>query len=107
MTDEDGYYEPVYRDGRLYVMADRCDSCIFRPGNPMRLAPGRVRGMVTDCRAEGVIIPCHQTTYGQAEAGPAICRGFYDSHGGAIPLLRLARLMDIITEQSTTTKEQQ
>jgi hypothetical protein len=54
-----------------------CDTCIFRPGNLMRLSRGRVAQMVRDAtRAEGCII-CHDTSYG---AEPAVCRGFFDLH---------------------------
>ena len=32
------------------LCARRCDTCVFRPGNLIHLAPGRLRGMVEDWR---------------------------------------------------------
>ena len=65
------------------LLQEKCSTCIFRPGNLMHLRPGRVRGMVDEALAAGLFITCHKTLpYGEhPEAGPAICRGFYDAHG--------------------------
>lgn len=89
----------------LRVRADKCDTCIFRPGNLMSLSPGRVSGMVQRCLAEDAVIPCHEYlhlphgdwTFGD-EARGAVCRGFLDQHGDAILAVRLARLMSIVEE---------
>lgn len=61
----------------------RCDTCIFNPGNPMMLRPGRVRQMVNDSLAGGGFITCHDTLpWGPVPgAKPAICRGFFDAYG--------------------------
>lgn len=74
---------------RVHVLAEMCATCVFRPGNLMRLAPGRLRGMVRDSVAAGSAITCHSTLYGQAEQ-EAVCRGFYDRHAGEVPALRAA-----------------
>lgn len=72
------------------VLSDRCSSCIFRAGNPMRLRAGRVREMVRESLKGGGFITCHSTLpYGQyPDFGEAICRGFYDSHGPNSQVIR-------------------
>ncbi len=62
------------------MLAERCETCIFRPGNRMHLEPGRVKAMVQQCERREGVIPCHMTIWGQGQ--PAICRGFYDSRTG-------------------------
>lgn len=79
--------KPPYREGKVHVLADLCDTCIFRPGNLMDLARGRVAGMVRDAKANESAITCHSTV-GGAEA---VCRGFYDLHATA-PLQIAERL---------------
>ena len=69
----------VYRNGKVHVMKHMCASCIFRPGNLMRLEDGRVNQMVKDATKAQSCIPCHQTTFGQAK-GNAVCRGFFEQH---------------------------
>lgn len=69
----------AYRDGKIHVCDTMCDTCVFRPGNLMRLEPGRLAGMVRDAtRADSAII-CHSTLY-QHEVRNAVCRGFYDRY---------------------------
>lgn len=82
--------EGPYRDGRIHVCNTMCKTCIFRPGNLMRLEPGRVEQMVADATREESCIPCHNTLDGQQ----AICRGFYDRHA-TVPV-RLAQLMGLL-----------
>lgn len=66
-----------------------CDTCIFRPGNPMHLRPGRVRQMVRDSLAQGGFITCHKTlSYGGYKAAAAVCRGFFDRFGTRSNVLR-------------------
>lgn len=85
----------VYRDGLVHVQADRCPTCIFRPGNLMHLDPGRVRGMVEECLADDAgNIPCHDTLGGPE----AICRGFWDGYADRQAVLRLAVAMGIVKE---------
>ena len=80
----------AYRDGRVHVCADLCPTCVFRPGNLMRLEPGRLAGMVRDAVANDSAIICHSTLYGEKEHH-AVCRGFFDRHATA-PLQIAARL---------------
>lgn len=66
---------------RPRLFADRCTDCVFRPGNLMRLAPGRFAELVADNRATGSLLICHQTTHGQApELGEVMCRGYFDAY---------------------------
>lgn len=87
----------VFNNGKVYVMADKCNTCIFRPGNLMTLQPGRVKNMVDSCLEKGGSIPCHKTIHGQREQ-QAVCRGFFDSYKDRVLGLRLAEEMDIIEE---------
>jgi hypothetical protein len=63
------------------VRAEMCETCIFRPGDVMRLAPGRVEEMVRSVRMSGSYIPCHETMHMRRRGltKPA-CRGLYDLH---------------------------
>lgn len=65
---------------RTRLLARKCATCIFRPGNPMHLHPGRLRDLVADA-GDGFII-CHSTLPGMAPNGvkPAVCRGFADRY---------------------------
>lgn len=81
-----------FRDGKLWVLDDKCSDCIFRPGNLMHLDPGVRDDMVATCIQQQSPIPCHQTL-----AGPrSVCRGFYDVHREDILPLRLAAIMGIV-----------
>jgi len=61
----------------LRVCSQLCATCVFRPGNLMRLRRGRLRGMIDGAIAADSFIPCHKTLDGER----AVCRGFYDAHG--------------------------
>lgn len=79
-------------DLRPAVFAEMCETCIFRPGNPMRLRPGRLQQVVRDNLRTGTLLICHTTTYGQA-AEEVVCRGFYDRFGDRTNVKRvMARL---------------
>src|SRR5476651_2454024 len=66
----------VFRDGKVYVCARMCDTCIFRPGNLMNLEEDRVEQMVAQATRAESCIPCHQTLSGKQ----AVCRGFFERH---------------------------
>ena len=59
--------------GTVRICADLCTTCIYRPGNLMDLAPGRVKEMTDGAIAQEGHIVCHKTL-GTPE--PAICAGF-------------------------------
>lgn len=88
---------PPYHDGKVHVLSERCASCVFRPGNLMRLEPGRVAGMVEKAVRDQSGIVCHETIYGQAEQ-EAVCRGFYDAHGRRVIGLEIAPRLGILVE---------
>jgi hypothetical protein len=87
----------VYRDGKVHVQARKCSTCIYRPGNLMRLEEGRVASMQSDAVAGEGVIPCHQTIASYTgEAGEeSVCRGFFDvaKHRG---LLAVAERMGVV-----------
>jgi len=72
--------DPVLRKTRL--LSRQCGTCIFRPGDPMHLAPGRLRDLVTQARGAAGYIICHSTlpAYAGNGAQPAVCRGFADRY---------------------------
>lgn len=102
-TVVDGQPE-VFSDGKVHVLARECQTCVFRQGNLMRLTAGRVAGMVKAAIRDDSVITCHSTLYREGQQ-KAACRGFVDRHGDKVFTLRLARVMDIITEIDPPTKE--
>ncbi|WP_431895527.1 HAD domain-containing protein [Micromonospora haikouensis] len=72
--------DPVRRKSRL--LSRQCATCIFRPGNPMHLAEGRLRDLVAEARQNESFVVCHDTLPYHRDAGvkPAICRGFADRY---------------------------
>ena len=77
----------VYRDGHLHVNARQCETCIFRPGNLMKLRAGTVEQLVKQALQAECCIPCHDTLGPEA----AICRGFWNRHRRDVLVLRLAQ----------------
>lgn len=92
--------KPVYSEGKVHVMADKCATCIFRPGNLMSLKPGRVKTMVDEATANQSVITCHKTIHGQREQ-EAVCRGYYDAQVDKVLPLVLAHSMNMIVEVET------
>lgn len=93
-----------FRDGELHVLSEKCSTCIFRPGNPMQLKPGRLKGITEDALAEDSFIVCHQTLdshiYGTE---PAVCRGFGENY--STNSLRIAERLGIVTFDDPPKKE--
>ena len=83
----------VYVDGRVFVRRTQCATCIFRPGNLMELAAGRVESMVAGAGDWGCI-PCHHHLYQDADVEP-VCRGFFTYHRNTV--LQIAERLDVIT----------
>ena len=69
----------TFVNGKVYIRKRRCDTCIFRPGNLMRLEEGRRDQMVADAVRDESCIPCHDHLYQDEDVEP-VCRGFYDAH---------------------------
>ena len=86
----------TYVNGKVHVRKDRCKTCIYRPGNLMRLEDGRKEQMERDADADGGCIPCHSHIH-RGEAVEPVCRGYFD-HGvrGANLSMVLAEVMDVI-----------
>lgn len=62
-----------------FVREETCATCIFRPGNLMRLRKGRVREMVRDCLREQTHVVCHDTLDRPPHLQQA-CKGFADRY---------------------------
>lgn len=78
---------------------EMCGTCVFRPGNPMFLDPGRLKTLIDEALAADRFIICHATLPYATEdpaVRPAVCRGFYDRYGTLA--LRLIALMFGFTE---------
>lgn len=81
-----------YRDGKVHVQASMCFTCIYRPGNLMRLQPGRVKSMSDDALRDGSAITCHATLE-HTNVPAAVCRGFFDANAErSVPLTMAARI---------------
>lgn len=98
--EDNGPYAEVAdpASGTVRLCTRRCDTCIFHPGNPMHLRPGRATDMVTQVRETEEHVVCHKTL---GTDSPAICRGFAvspDPEPGPQPALRLARALDTVKE---------
>lgn len=88
----------AYRDDKIHVCRQMCDTCIFHPDNRMLLEPGRIKALVEGAlKAQSAII-CHETL----EGDHAICRGFYDRH--ETTTLQIARRLGVIREVDIRTK---
>jgi hypothetical protein len=84
--------ESCFKDGGLpRVLSEQCATCIYRPGNPMKLKEGRLQSLTADAVADGQGVICHDTlSYGPfPDYGGAICRGFYDSYGHLNNFIRI------------------
>lgn len=81
-----------WRGGKLWVLTRKCATCIFRPGNLMQLAPGRVDEMVAGCKQTNSVIPCHSTLDGPR----SICRGLFDAHYRDIGILQIADRLGVL-----------
>jgi hypothetical protein len=77
------------------LLSERCATCVFRPGNRMRLAPGRLAQLVEHHRATGSLLICHDTlSYGtHPEFGEAMCRGYFDAYADPS---RVAQIMTVV-----------
>lgn len=75
-------------NGHIQVMASRCETCIFEPGNKLNLSKGVVANMIRRAKRERGAIQCHSTFGGDVGA---VCRGFYELHATA-PLQIAARV---------------
>lgn len=92
--DDDWQLPPLDAEGHLRIMAEKCSTCIFRPGDKMNLRRGRVAEMLADIRMRDSYITCHQTL-GTGEPG-AICKGGSEAHMSQLE--RIARRLGGVVE---------
>lgn len=100
MTDRDGV-SCYGTDGRPRLLSAQCGTCILRPGNLMRLRPGRLAELMSEALREGCQgMICHDTLPGLAPEGylPAMCRGFYDAYGTRSNFVRVIGRIGGFTE---------
>lgn len=83
-----------YRNGHVHVLAEQCETCVFRPGNLMSLSRERMRELIDDNVEADTALTCHSTLYRDDDVEPAVCRGFYDRYP-TVPL-RLAIALDVV-----------
>lgn len=86
-------------EGNMRVQRQRCDTCIYWDDNRMHLEPGRRQQMEAAADKDDTWITCHQTLpYGQYDAPPAVCHGYW-IHGKWISFrLRLALMFGKVAE---------
>jgi hypothetical protein len=86
--------------GLSRLLAERCSTCILRPGDRMHLGPGRTAAFIRQVLSQGTYVVCHQTlSYGDhPDHGPAICRGFFDAYASRSSALLLLRAFRRLTE---------
>jgi len=93
----------IYRDGKVHVLAEMCETCIFKP-HTRPVAGARVAEMVRATKDDpAATVPCHHTLYGMAEHN-AICRGWWDRFAQDDWVLSAAEAMGII-EYDTLPKD--
>ena len=92
----------AYRGGRIHVLRERCPTCVFRPGNLMHFADGRLADLIETNRAADSALTCHATLYTDHNA---ICRGFYDMEPKTTPLQLADRLGMIVFDDYPTQED--
>jgi len=94
----------VYRDGKVHVLAEECQTCIFRP-HERPVSGARVAEMVRATTSEeGGNVVCHSTLYRSDDVQHAVCRGWYDRLSDRDPVFRLAKIMGVIVEDPVPPK---
>lgn len=83
------------RDNGVWIMKEKCETCIFRPGNLMDLTAGTVADMKRSADDKGTCIICHEHMTGPTSA---VCAGYYEHHQSQ--LLQIAERMKFIKLQS-------
>lgn len=91
--DDEDEQTPVYDKAGLHVMAEPCSTCIFKPGNLMRLDKGRVKDMTDSTDREDTNVVCHQTL-GQPVG--ALCHGSVERRPGQ--MVRIGERLNAIVK---------
>lgn len=90
----------AYRDGKVHVCVRKCSTCIYRPGNLMRLDEDRVASMEAAAIADGGAIICHKTL----DVDNAVCKGFFDVNKNLVPALQIADRLGYIEHDNPEEK---
>jgi hypothetical protein len=93
----------VFRDGRVHVLSEECETCIFRPHE--RFVPGaRVAEIVRETKdADGSTLICHSTIiHGEDNA---ICRGWFDRLADQDSILSTAKQWGMVEYDLPPEKE--
>jgi hypothetical protein len=70
-----------FRGGKVHVLAGKCSTCVFRAGNRMHLAEGRLKDLIDSNVENDSALTCHKTLdEWPGTAPPAVCRGFFDGY---------------------------
>lgn len=85
----------TFVDGIVHVRRTQCRTCIYRPGNLMRLQEGRKEQMEADAVRDESVIPCHHHIHEGQPIEP-VCRGYWDAHATEVVTLRMAQAMGIV-----------
>lgn len=86
----------IGQDRRVRVLEQRCETCIFWPGNRACLRPGRFEEVVAANLAADALLTCHETLPGnEHDIDPAVCAGFWARHRKDVAAGRLAHLIGI------------
>lgn len=95
-VDEDNQDEPTpdgpFRDGKLWVLTDKCATCVFRPGNPMHLRDGVVDDMVRHSVLTNTVFACHETLDGPR----SVCKGLVDVYHDHLGIIQVAERLDLL-----------
>lgn len=89
---------PPFRNNRVHVLSEQCETCVFRPGNLLDLRAGRLKDLSETNRRLDTALKCHATLWDE-DTDQAICRGYFDAYWQEITPLRMAVALDVITEQ--------
>lgn len=84
----------AFRDGKVHVCDRLCDTCIFKPSQEA-IPKERVDGMVAEAIENDSAVICHSTLNTKPKQN-AVCRGFYEHHGGASLAIRAAIALDFV-----------
>jgi hypothetical protein len=90
----------TFRDGKVHVLVGMCATCVFRPGNKMRLSSGRLKDLVAQNTSRDSALTCHTTLDTPYHA---VCRGFYDKY--KTTPLQLAERLDMIEWQDVPKED--
>ena len=84
----------------LKVCKERCAECLFSPDKIV--SDERKQQIIRDCLKNNQYFVCHKFGVegedGQTVGEEVVCRGFYDSYGSQINLVRIAQRLKAVKE---------